>query len=83
MSENVFEAVANVRTEKKHALDVSSQTGCRVVGKKEDQVVNRFQQRIERAAEALLGDEKHHELVVVGAVIDKMFHRLGESLQVV
>ncbi len=62
---------------------MSGQTGDGVVGKQEDNVVDRFDQGIEMASQTRLHVDEHQEAKVVGPVIDEMFHRFGQRLQIV
>jgi len=75
--------ISGILTEEKAGLNVPSQIRHRVVGKQEDNIVDRLDESIKRASQAGLGYDKHHELIVVSPVVDEMLNRLGDCLQIV
>jgi len=80
---NPSQIVLSIGTKEVGGFDMSGQVGDGVVGKQEDNVVNGFDQEIERTSQTRLRDDEHHKAKVVRPVIDEMFHRFGQHLQIV
>jgi hypothetical protein len=75
--------VLRIGTKEISVFDMSGQIWDGIVGKQEDNVVDRFDQGIERTSQTCLCDNEYNEAKVVGPVIDEMFHQFGQHLQIV